>query len=286
MSVDEHQPAGSPIDAIPGLVRIAATAWWRTTEWTARATLEASVSLVRAAMAGENPTDALNAVAADLREYLRQALAIADVNGRLPIAAIEPPPNDAAPAPVRHQASVHDLRERGAELLRRSADLNHHEPAHPAFERILDELAPDEARILRLLAANGPQPSVDVRTVPALRVGSALVAPGLNMIGAEAGCRYLERVPAYLNNLFRLGLIWFSREALPEQERYQVLEAQPEVMGAMRAAGRARTVRRSIHLTPFGADFCETCLPVADAEIELLPGTGYEDLLDSNPDLP
>ena len=41
-----------------------------------------------------------------------------------------------------------------------------------------------------------------------------LVAPGLSMIGAEAGCRYVERVPAYLNNLYRLGLIWFSREPL------------------------------------------------------------------------
>ena len=35
---------------------------------------------------------------------------------------------------------------------------------HPAYARILDELAPDEARILLLLLRSGPQPSVDVRT--------------------------------------------------------------------------------------------------------------------------
>ena len=87
------------------------------------------------------------------------------------------------------------------------------------------------------------------------------MAPGLNMIGAEAGCRYVERVPAYLNNLYRLGLIWFSRESLEDPLRYQVLEAQPEVVGALREAGRGRTVRRTIHLTPFGTDFCEMCLP-------------------------
>jgi hypothetical protein len=41
-----------------------------------------------------------------------------------------------------------------------------------------------------------------------------------------------------------------------------VLEAQPEVLEAMRAAGRgARTVRRQILLTPFGQDFCSVCLP-------------------------
>ena len=102
------------------------------------------------------------------------------------------------------------------------------------------ELAPDEARILRLLALEGPQPAVDVRS-GGCRSTSAreLVAPGLTMIGAEAGCRHLDRVPAYLNNLYRLGLIWFSREPLEDPLRYQVLEAQPEVTEAMREAGRA-----------------------------------------------
>jgi hypothetical protein len=86
------------------------------------------------------------------------------------------------------------------------------------------------------------------------------------MIGAEAGCRHTERVPAYLNNLFRLGLVWFVREPVADQLRYQVLEAQPEALTAIKRAGRARVVRRSVHLTPFGADFCEVCLPLDDAQ--------------------
>src|SRR5690606_27289424 len=44
------------------------------------------------------------------------------------------------------------LQERGAELLRRSADVGYAHDQHPAYRRILEELAPDEARILRLLA--------------------------------------------------------------------------------------------------------------------------------------
>jgi hypothetical protein len=42
----------------------------------------------------------------------------------------------------------------------------------------------------------------------------------------------------------------------------------------MREAGRtARTVRRSIHLTPFGGDFCEVCLPLeAPDEATETPG--------------
>jgi hypothetical protein len=84
-------------------------------------------------------------------------------------------------------------------------------------------------------------------------------------------------VPAYLNNLNRLGLVWFSREPVEDRLRYQVLEAQPDVGEAMRKAGRSRTVRRSIHLTPFGHDFCETCLPLETAELEALPGKPPEE---------
>jgi hypothetical protein len=164
------------------------------------------------------------------------------------------------------------LRELGAELLRRSADIDDEGEGHPAYARILQELAPDEARILRLLAIQGPQPAVDVRTSGPLAVlKSDLVAPGLNMIGAEAGCRHAERIHSYLNNLYRLGLIWFSREPLDDVSAYQVLEAQPEVSEAMDKAGGGKTVRRSIHLTPFGRDFCGTCLPLDTAEIDALP---------------
>jgi hypothetical protein len=90
------------------------------------------------------------------------------------------------------------------------------------------------------------------------------------MIGAEAGCRHTDRVHRYLDNLSRLGLIWFSREQLEDVTLYQVLEAQPDVVEAMERAGRAKTVRRSIQLTPFGDDFCRTCLPLDTAEIEAL----------------
>ena len=153
------------------------------------------------------------------------------------------------------------LRERGAELLERSRDVWNDDVGHPAYERILDELAPDEARILLLLLEGGPQPSVDVRTGgPVGMVNSQLVAPGLTMIGARAGCRYLDQVPSYLNNLFRLGLVWFSREALRDPLEYQVVEAQPDVLAAMHSVRFAKVVRRSIHLTPFGEDFCRTCL--------------------------
>jgi hypothetical protein len=247
------------MSAIPGLIRIAASASLRTAEWTLTTTRRVGARVVDAAASGEPPTQLFQESGAELREYARRVLGVSE-----PDTASE----DGAP-------SESSLQQRCAELLRRSADVHYSEEAHPAYERMLEDLAPDEGRILRLLALQGPQPSVDVRTgwLP-VDMASELVAPGLTMIAFEAGCRIPDRVHAYLNNLNRLGLIWFSREPLQEQSRYQVLEAQPHVVEALRKAGRTRTVRRSINLTPFGEDFCETCLPIHTDELDALPGTG------------
>jgi hypothetical protein len=49
-----------------------------------------------------------------------------------------------------------------------------------------------------------------------------------------------------------------------------VLEAQPEVLEAIKRASRANTIQRSINLTPFGQDFCRVCLPLDTAEMEAL----------------
>ena len=254
----------SLLRAAPVLARLAASAWWRATGWTVTASVRVSVRMLRAAAAGEPPAVLMREAESELRDYLRRLLGV-DENGRGPA----PEPRGDARADVRRREADPDsaltvdaLRERGAALLRRSAELDEAPDAHPAY-----------ARILRLLAIEGPQPAVDVRTGSPLGVvKSDLIAAGISMIGAQAGCRHPERVHQYLNNLYRLGLVWFSREQLDDLPRYQVLEAQPGVAAALERAGRgARTVRRSIHLTPFGIDFCRLCLPLDTAEIDALP---------------
>jgi hypothetical protein len=242
----------------PGVARIAAGAAWRTAGWGARTYLRTGQRLLRAAARGESVNDLAREAREALRDGGRQLLGV----GEDPGGGISSRVDGDLDGDGRINTEQ-DLRLRGAELLRRSADVHFTEDAHPAYARILDEVSPDEARILRFLAADGAQPAVDVRTgVGPIDIASSLIAPGLNMIGAHAGCRHLDRVPAYLNNLFRLGLIWFSREPVGDPTRYQVLEAQPEVVDALRRAGRVKkTVRRSILLTPFGEDFCRLCLP-------------------------
>ena len=245
----------SLVRATPVVARLAVGAGWRTAQWGLGLSLRAGSRFLQAAVSGESAAQFVDETTAEMRSFARRLLGM-DVDGVVVDAEVVEDEK-----PLRRS-----LRERGEELLRQSADIDYAEDAHPAFERILDNIAPDEARILRLLCAEGPQAAVDVREAKPLNMGSQMVKPGLNMIGPAAGARYLDRVPAYLDNLHRLGLIWFSREPLPDPLRYQVLEAQPEVLDAMREAGRAKTVRRSIELTPFGEDFCAAVLPASAVE--------------------
>ncbi|HLY48300.1 MAG TPA: Abi-alpha family protein [Solirubrobacteraceae bacterium] len=251
-------------DWLTEALRVAAGAWLRGAAWG----LGVSVRLLRSTGDPAAARELARDVVEDLQNLFRDLLGVSDLSLEARIKRLLPP----AAAPVEERdrnGALHPaaLRAEGAALLRRSADVSSDGDVHPAYAQILLALAPDEARILRLLGTEGPQPAVDVRSTQLVR-GGDVVAEGLNMIGAEAGVHHLERVEVYLANLTRLGLIRFSSEPHGDAIAYQVLEAQPHVLAAVRDASRARTIQRSIRLSSFGEGFCQICLP-PDDEFEL-----------------
>jgi hypothetical protein len=263
-------------EALPGVARIAGKAWLRSASWALGSGTRSARNLARAMTDPAAAGDLVRGVAEDVAEATRTISSVASaVSSGVPLprallhagVALSSMMTTDEVTDSEHELS---LRERGEELLRRSRDVWSEEQEHPAYGRIIDELAPDEARILLLLLRGGPQPSIDVRTGgPVGMVSSSLVAGGLTMIGPRAGVRYLDEVPAYLNNLHRLGLVWFSREQLEDPLEYQVVEAQPDVLEAMHSVRFPKVVRRSIHLTPFGVDFCRTCLVDPREQLDL-----------------
>ena len=50
------------------------------------------------------------------------------------------------------------------------------------------------------------------------------------------------------------------KEQLDDPQEYQIVEAQPDVLEAMHSVRFPKVVRRSIHLTPLGVNFCRICL--------------------------
>ncbi|WP_306360978.1 Abi-alpha family protein [Nocardia sp. CC227C] len=239
----------------------------RSGQWAVDTSFEITKQLTQAALDGESSADIAERTGAALRSIARSALGVTEGSVREIVSYVPTPVGPAHQAlPVNgsliRSASAEDLRRRGDALLARSADVYFTEAVHPAYDRILDELAPDEARILRFMALNGPQPSVDVRTNRPLGIGSELVAGDLTSVPEQAGVRYPDRSRLYLINLNRLGLTATSDDPVV-LSRYMVLEVQPVVEAALKKAGRVpKIVRKSLRLTEFGEDFCHTCFNI------------------------
>jgi hypothetical protein len=249
-------------EALPDLALLAARAWLHAAAWGIGSSVRLGERLARAAVDPAAAAELYEEASRGLREQARVFLGIDELDEQ--VRTLAPLAGTTLGNGARRRL---DLRAHGEELLRRSADVDFDEQVHPAYARILTELAPDEARILRLLATDGPQPVIDVRAGNLIGLGSQLIAQSLNMLDLNAGLRHHDRVPAYLNNLARLGLIELSDDPLGGPADYQVLEAQPDVLQTIKETPRARTVHRSLRLSAFGRDFCVNCLPLEPAAL-------------------
>ncbi|MFT4011388.1 MAG: Abi-alpha family protein [Nocardioidaceae bacterium] len=267
------QVGSSRLSAVPGVVRIGLQSVVHTTAWTATMYAKGWLRVAKAvvdpdaAAALSSDLASVTGTLADIAHTVSRTGPVTGLVGRLAVPALEAVQStfETAGGNRAHESEEERLRRTGAALLQRSRDVWADESRHPAYDNILKELAPDEARILVLLLRDGPQPCVDVRQGGAMgRLQPRVIARGLSMIAIRASVRHHDSVPAYLNNLTRLGLIWPSPEPVKELLRYQVVEAQPDVLEAKHTVRKAQVVRRSIHLTPFGSDFVRLCFASAD----------------------
>ncbi|WP_039800970.1 Abi-alpha family protein [Nocardia araoensis] len=233
------------VRAATGVARVAWTAVTGVTSWSVGTAVGVTSTVVRRSIEGAPPREVLAEAESEVRDAMRKALGMP--------AAAEPPAQEAVPT----------LREQGAALLRLSASPHGEDDNHPAFAGMLAELTPDEARILRFLHLDGPQPSIDIRTGRPRALGSERLGSMLTLIGEHAGLRFPNRIQPYLTNLRRLGLIEHAREPVGNPNRYQLLEAQSPVREMLKRSGfGTKVIYRSVVLTDFGADFVRTCLPV------------------------
>ena len=252
----EQTPDGDAVD-LYGIARVAAAMTQRATGYSMESGIRTGTRMAYAAATSESPAALVTETRAIALDELRRAgIDIGEEQSDW-LEAHEGKVTD------RRPVTAEALRERGERLLSKSAEVGRDESLHPAYPSILDELAADEARILRLLATDGTQAYMDVRDRGYVPFSSRLVAEHMTMVGADAGCRLPERTPIYLQNLERLALVTFEEDPIDDLKRYQVLEAQPHVEAARESAKRPKTVYGSLYLTDLGVDFCEACLPVS-----------------------
>ncbi|MGX1770761.1 Abi-alpha family protein [Nocardia brasiliensis] len=232
------------VRAATGVARVTWSALTGMTAWSVGTAVGVGATVVQRSIQGVPPREVLAEAESEVRDRVRRALGLPEA------------PNEPAGQPVP------TLREQGAALLRLSASTHGEDENHPAFAGMLAELTPDEARILRFLHMDGPQPSIDIRTGRP-RLGGERLGSMLTLVGEQAGLRFPNRIQQYLTNLRRLGLVEHTREPVGNPNRYQLLEAQAPVRELLKRSGFGTKVSyRSVALTGFGADFVRTCIPV------------------------
>ncbi|MQA62699.1 MAG: DUF4393 domain-containing protein [Actinophytocola sp.] len=166
-----------------------------------------------------------------------------------------------------------NLKAQGMELLKRSTALDDPEE-HPALARILTEISPDEARIIRFLATTGPHAVVDVVAHNPMTRKRRELVHNFSIVGRESGCIRPHYTPIYLDNLARLGVVVVRDYRLRSQPNYDLLYCQPEVQDVKKPEGRIirlKIVHKGVELSDFGKVLYQNCLETPGYQICAVP---------------
>jgi Abortive infection alpha len=132
------------------------------------------------------------------------------------------------------------------------------------YATVLAQLAPDEARILSVLADGTPFPVLDLTARSAFGRSGRVLLRGASTVGKAAGVALPGHVPAYVTRLHALGLVEISDEDRSLDTQYDVLGTDETVVEAAGRASRTGFTRRTLRITDLGADLWRACAPDRD----------------------
>ncbi len=174
---------------------------------------------------------------------------------------------------LKFAAHEDNLRELYANLLATSIDLQTAQNAHPGFVQIIQNMSPDEAKILQYFAISGDQPLIDVKANIQSKGGFRVLYRNFSHIGKKAGCEFQDLLPNYINNLCRLGLLEIpTGRFIIMKGIYEELESDKQLAPIKDKIKTTEgwTVgfdRKKIELTDLGSQFCLAC--VIDKSLQL-----------------
>ncbi len=133
------------------------------------------------------------------------------------------------------------------------------------FHRILDQLSPDEARILGALSDGHASPLVHVRPMSPAGILGEPTLENASLIGKMANVSLPHLTPQYVSHLLALGLVQVGGERSALKDEYQILMADSGVLKASKKATRGpiapRIERHTLRLSPLGRQLWAACFP-------------------------
>ena len=190
-------------------------------------------------------------------------------------------PNLRVAVPALQKASIteeDEIRELYANLLANSMDTVVKNGVHPGFVEIINQLCPDEAKILRYFSTQKIIPTVTLKFSNKDNSGISVVKNFSN-IGEIVGCEKPFEINAYFDNLIRLGLLRASPalSALVDKKKYEPLKAHPYFKPYIDSVKNheVKYVKTDfeegyMELTDYGILFCRICLNVPKAVIKIV----------------
>lgn len=132
------------------------------------------------------------------------------------------------------------------------------------FARILNDLLPDEVRILAALSdGETVYPILNVRTGSKLGITMEDEISCVSNIGKNAGVYNSDLTPYYIQHLLHWKLVEVLSEKINDNTIYQVLESEKSIRTAMELAKsqgrRASLQRQSLVISPLGKRLWEVC---------------------------
>ena len=155
-----------------------------------------------------------------------------------------------APAPAAAEAEAPSgLGAKMHGLLDRAVEQDTTASSDELFHRILDQLVPDEARIISALSDGSSSPLLSVYARTRTGLAGEATLENIGLIGRSANLALPHLTPMYVNHLLALCLV----ETGPE-----ILAADTAVLQAIKTAGRgplpARIEYGTLRLSTLGAD--------------------------------
>lgn len=150
-----------------------------------------------------------------------------------------------------------------ANLIANSMDKNTYKISHPSFVSIIQQITPDEARILRLFESHVSYPVFDIFAMNQDKDVSQYFATNVTNIAEVSGCNIPELSQTYIDNLCRLYLVRKGGQCL-DQDRCDILmnhKIVSETLKHLEEKNKTPLISKTaITITDFGRKFLTACL--------------------------
>ncbi|RHW28669.1 DUF4393 domain-containing protein [Nocardioides immobilis] len=184
----------------------------------------------------------------------RQALGA--LRARLDVAAPARPP--LAIAPGGEGTAAEPLRAKMDRLLDRALEQSTSTGRQELFGKIIDQLVPDEARIIGALSDGSVSPMLHVYARTISGGGGDPILENASLVGKMANVSLPQMTPVYVGHLLSLGLLETGPEDNQLKDEYQILGADSAVLRALKKGKRgpmeAKVEKYTIRLSVLGRD--------------------------------